>query len=225
MTDKLAIIYDTANVLHRIANNIIEPENIYYPLLIPGPNITIGIMPIFKKDLSKLKGADCFLEKIKNIDKKMLSKLPIPKETKYFEIFNPNFFMLKLRNLRIESGDGDGDEIATLTPKGRIISTLFMKNDIKMRRLTKEERNELSKLVEKSSKCKNASIEEVLKDMEYYIFPFVKLLKEHKYSILLISSDQCFLEIAKEKEEVEILQTEDLKDLIKVLEKIKQILN
>jgi len=140
-------------------------------------------------------------------------------------MFNPNFLKPKLHNLQIKSGDGDGDGIATLTPKGGIISILFMKNDIKMRRLAKEERNELSRLVEKSSKCKNASIEEVLKDMEYYIFPFVKLLKEHKYSILLISSDQCFLEIAKEKEEVEILQTEDLKDLIKVLEKIKQILN
>ncbi|MEM2529166.1 MAG: hypothetical protein QXG40_07200 [Ignisphaera sp.] len=140
-------------------------------------------------------------------------------------MFNPNFLKPKLHNLQIKSGDGDGDGIATLTPKGGIISILFMKNDIKMRRLAKEERNELSRLVEKSSKCKNASIEEVLKDMEYYIFPFVKLLKEHKYSILLISSDPCFLEIAKEKEEVEILQTEDLKDLIKVLEKIKQILN
>lgn len=226
MIHKLAIIYDTASVLHKISENVIEFEHVFFPLLISNAEITIGIMPIFKEDLSRLSNSDHLLCKIQNIDKETLqSKLPIFEEPIFFEKFKYEILRLKIHNLQIQIGNGN--KIAASIPRRTTISTLFIKKetDIKKRSLTERERNELFEFIRKLPICKNASIKETLKDMEYYVLPFSDLLKEHRYSILLVSGDPCFLEVAKEKVGVETLYTKDLRNAIEVLRKIECILS
>lgn len=64
---KLALLYDTANVLARINEGTVEPKHVLYPLLLSYADITVGILPVITRDLSTIHEWEEYLGKIQEV--------------------------------------------------------------------------------------------------------------------------------------------------------------
>jgi hypothetical protein len=192
MKEKLAVVYDTANVIGRIRDGEIEEKHVLSPLLVPSAaGLAVAILPVVKKDLT-INGWGDVLENIRSIvENKMRSfDLYITEEEFLYNDLDNVYQALKTIEILNDAG-----EIARAQLTGFYRCFILIDHNPKIHH-DKEIEEVLNQLVRGIRECRSASPDEVIEDARMYLLPYLDLLREGKFAILLVTDDACFRGLA-----------------------------
>jgi hypothetical protein len=226
MPERHVVIYDTANILHRIRNKDIGFDNILFPLIFSYVDIVVGLMPVIKRDLSGIPNYISYVEELeKNLKENVILKslIDLLRKGGLREISMIPDIKIAIKNLSWRRGDG---EYLAGIGKERGTQRLFLfikeEEDLPQIEYSISRLNNIIKLLSKECNANDA-----LKDLEMYIIPFINLFKEAKYSVEIVSDDACFTKLAKlclenEGIHITITDTASLKKISEYLRKKKR---
>jgi hypothetical protein len=218
---KLAVIYDTANVLSRISCGKIKAKHLLSPLLVPTPAwLVVGILPVEERDLAPLKDWKNLLENVIQMIKNKLETFNLFKNEEEFSNYLSDI-KLMLKDIKVEKGRG---RIVNLREKNFAKAEVIVDYEPKITG-KQEEVNFLLQVCKKVDVCKKANPEEAVEDIEIYVLPYVWTLKEHNYKITIVSSDYCFqrlVSIYSERNnlEIKVLPAELLSNVHKLISEL-----
>jgi len=220
MKRRLAIIYDTANVIGHINRCKIELKHVLAPLLLPIPaNLVVAIIPVMEQDLASLAHWNEILEGILSIARNRTKSFDLYKKEKEFS----NYFSdIKMSLGGIEVLN-DVSEVVRLKPNS--IYRPYVVEDLKPKtRCGKDVEEALIELAGSLKECKEASLHGVVQDAQMYFFPYIDLL-EKGFAIALVTSDRCFSGLVKayssQRElKVEVIEVELLADVIQLVRRL-----
>jgi hypothetical protein len=217
MKRRLAIVYDTANVVGHINRHNIESKHLLAPLLLPLPaDLVVAIIPVIKKDLAPLVCWDKILEKVFLIARTRTSSFDLYKEEKEFSYYLTD---IKLALKEIEILD-DVSGIMRLKPTSRY-RPYVVKDPEPKTCYDERAREDLIQLARGLRECDEANLHEVVEDMQMYFLPYIDLL-EKGFAIALITSDKCFSGLVRAYSSQRGLDVEVVE--VAVLAKVEQLI-
>jgi hypothetical protein len=192
MTGKLVFIYDTANILSRISNRSLENKHVLSPLVLPYPPLLkVAILPVIKSDLTRVKGWKSLLKQVVSFAEKGVKSFDAYKVEEEFWDYLHNI-MLALKALKVLRNRVS--IISSLKPTSRDESYFFVDREPRARGIDDKTRSSLKSICRRLAGCKNANVDEAVKDVEMYIAPYIDLV-EAGCKAVLVTGDACFREL------------------------------
>jgi len=220
MKRRLAIIYDTANVIGHISRREIELKHVLAPLLLPIPTgLVVAIIPVIEQDLASLAHWNEILEGILSIARN---------RTKSFDLYKmEGEFSNYFSDIKMSLGGievlNDVSEVVRLKPNS--IYRPYVVEDLKLKTRCSEDVEEaLIRLAGNLKECKEASLHGVVQDAQMYFLPYIDLLKK-EFAIVLVTSDKCFSGLVKAYSsqrglKVEVIEVELLADVEQLIRRL-----
>jgi hypothetical protein len=192
MTGKLVFIYDTANILSRISNRSLEDKHVLSPLILPyPPRLKVAILPVIKRDLTRVKGWKSLLEQVVSFAERGVKSFDAYKVEEEFQDYLSDL-KLGLKALKVRRDEVG--VIASLRPSSRDEYYFFVDLEPRMGGLDDEARSSLESICRRLAKCKNANVDEAVKDVEMYVVTYIDLI-EAGCRTVLVTGDACFREL------------------------------
>jgi len=193
MHRRLAILYDTANILHNLKRGIISTVHIFYPIVLSYAEVTVGVLPIVRRDLSRVyEEYEEYLHMIHNVCKSFLWDNI---ETLLGIFDDPAPYRLAISQL------GTCNDWRKLIARGRGSQIMHLalvdERCIPRGLITQEEAEELKRKATSLGGCKKADVLNALNDLKIYVAPFADTLIDLKYCAIVVSNDSCFRELAE----------------------------
>jgi len=220
MKRKLAVIYDTANVIGCISRCEVEVKHLFSPLLLPlGVDVAVAVVPVIRKDLAQLSRWGEILEGAFSIVENKIKSFDLYKRE---EEFSHYIHEVKLALEAIEVLD-DASEVARLAPSPFYRPYVVKDLDPKISQDEEIER-ELINLAKGLRECKDANLREAVEDVQMYFLPYVNLL-EKGFALALVTSDECFgglvgAHSAQKRLEVEVVEVALLANVRKLIRRL-----
>jgi hypothetical protein len=186
MKGKLAVVYDTANVIGCISRGEIEEKHVLSPLLISCMPIT-AILPIVKRDLASIGGWNDIIERIRSIAENKVKSFDLYKTEGEFSRDGLTEVQQALKAIELLD---DVRQVARVrfTEFYRCYLVIDLNPEIR----TDEEVEVLTHLVREVRECKGASPREAVEDVQMYLLPYLDLLRQGRFAVLLVTDDACF---------------------------------
>jgi len=191
---KLIFIYDTANIFSRIRNHSLEIKHVLTPLVLPfPPRLKVAILPIIEKDLSRVREWNSLLEQVVSFAKMGVKSSDAYKVEEEFQD-KIDYIIMGLKALKVP--EDRVSSISSLKPTARDESYFFVDREPIVRDLGDKMRSSLESICRRLAKCKNANVDEAVKDVEMYVAPYIDLI-EAGFEAVLITGDTCFRELVE----------------------------
>jgi hypothetical protein len=191
---KMVFLYDTANIFSRIRNHSLKIKHVLSPLVLPfPPRLKVAILPVIEKDLSRVREWNSLLDQVVSFAEKGVKSFDAYKvEEEFGSYIPPDNLQLALKALKVFRDRVS--IISSLKPAARDESYFFVDREPKVRDLDDKTRSSLESICRRLAECKNASVDEAVKDVEMYVAPYINLI-EARFGAVLITGDTCFREL------------------------------
>ncbi|MCC6004627.1 MAG: hypothetical protein LM590_09825 [Thermofilum sp.] len=189
---KLVFIYDTANILSRIRNHSLVIKHVLSPLVLPSPpRLKVAILPIIERDLTRVREWNSLLEQVVSFAEMGVKGFDAYKVE---EEFHDYLHDLKLALKALKVLRDRVSIISSLKLTSRDEYYLFVDPEPRVGGLDDKTRSSLESICRRLAECKNANVDEAVKDVEMYVAPYIDLI-EASFGAVLITGDTCFREL------------------------------